>query len=80
MLWGSALAGTILLAGTLPSLRASWVQASLGAAVGGACGNLLDTMRRGAVIDFIHLPGWPTFNIADAAIVFGVAVALAMVF
>ena len=33
-------------------------------------------MRDGAVIDFIDLPLWPTFNLADVAIVVGVLLLL----
>lgn len=44
--------------------------------LGGALGNLVDRIRYGHVIDFIevHLGSyqWPTFNIADIAIVAGV--------
>jgi signal peptidase II len=40
--------------------------------VGGALGNLADRARDDAVIDFIDLPLWPTFNLADMAIVAGV--------
>jgi signal peptidase II len=43
--------------------------------VGGSVGNLVDRLRWGYVVDFISLPHWPTFNVADAAIVIGVAVA-----
>jgi signal peptidase II len=47
-----------------------WV--SSGLLVGGALGNLTDRVRIGAVVDFVDLPIWPTFNLADAAIVAGV--------
>jgi signal peptidase II len=47
-----------------------WLPAGL--LVGGALGNLADRVRDGAVIDFIDLPAWPTFNLADVAIVAGV--------
>jgi signal peptidase II len=50
-------------------------QAALGAALGGATSNLLDYLWRGAVIDFIDFRFWPAFNLADAAIVIGAAVA-----
>ena len=47
--------------------------------IGGALGNLIDRIRLGHVIDFIqwywHDHYWPTFNVADSAIVCG-AVAL----
>jgi signal peptidase II len=40
-----------------------------GLLLGGALGNLLDRIRGDAVTDFIDLPLWPTFNLADVAIV-----------
>jgi signal peptidase II len=43
-----------------------------GLLLGGAVGNLLDRVRGDAVTDFIDLPLWPPFNIADMAITFGV--------
>jgi signal peptidase II len=42
----------------------------------GAIGNVFDRARLGYVIDFIHLHHWPVFNVADAAIVVGVALLL----
>lgn len=39
----------------------------------GALGNLVDRLRWGAVIDFVDVPLWPIFNVADVAIVGGVA-------
>jgi signal peptidase II len=50
--------------------RAIWLAGAL--LVGGALGNLADRVRDGAVTDFIDLPLWPTFNLADLAIVAGV--------
>lgn len=47
-----------------------WLPAGL--LVGGAMGNLADRVRDGAVTDFIDFPAWPTFNLADVAIVAGV--------
>jgi signal peptidase II len=47
-----------------------WLPAAL--LIGGALGNLADRVRDGAVTDFISLPAWPTFNLADVAIVVGV--------
>jgi signal peptidase II len=53
------------------------VAIALGAIAGGAIGNVLDRIRFGAVVDFIHLHvagwSWYVFNVADAAIVCGVA-------
>ncbi|OYW68353.1 MAG: signal peptidase II [Bosea sp. 12-68-7] len=57
---------------------ASRVEAlALGLVIGGALGNVVDRIRIGAVVDFLdaHYAGWhwPTFNMADVAIVCGVA-------
>ena len=43
-----------------------------GLLLGGALGNVFDRVRDGAVTDFIKLPHWPAFNVADMAITFGV--------
>jgi signal peptidase II len=44
--------------------------------LGGALGNIIDRIREGAVTDFVKLPAWPAFNLADASITFGVLVLL----
>lgn len=49
---------------------------ALGAALGGAAGNLFEILGRRGVTDFIDLGWWPAFNVADAAIVIGLTVAL----
>ncbi|MGH2772559.1 MAG: signal peptidase II [Actinomycetota bacterium] len=52
--------------------------AAFGMVIGGGLGNLADRMFRppgsglGKVVDFFYLSFWPTFNVADAAIVLGV--------
>ena len=51
-----------------------WLPAAL--LLGGALGNLADRVRDGAVTDFIDLPLWPTFNLADVAITVGVLLLL----
>ena len=43
-----------------------------GMLLGGALGNIVDRVRDGAVTDFIKLPAWPAFNVADMSITFGV--------
>jgi signal peptidase II len=43
-----------------------------GLLIGGAAGNLIDRARDGAVTDFVDLPAWPAFNVADTAITVGV--------
>jgi signal peptidase II len=47
-----------------------------GLLLGGALGNVIDRIRDGAVTDFIKLPGWPAFNVADISITVGVLVLL----
>ncbi len=46
---------------------------SLGLIIGGAIGNAIDRIAYGAVADFIFLHHWYVFNLADVAIVAGVA-------
>ena len=50
---------------------------ALGLQLGGAIGNLIDRIRQGYVVDFVdfgyHTNWWPVFNVADSAIVVGVA-------
>jgi signal peptidase II len=47
-----------------------------GMLLGGALGNVIDRIRDGAVTDFIKLPAWPAFNVADVSITCGVLVLL----
>ena len=59
----------------------SWA-VTLGLLLGGALGNLVDRLLRapgplrGHVVDWIELPHWPVFNIADSAIVVGGCIAV----
>lgn len=53
-----------------PRRRLLWLPTGL--IVGGAIGNLIDRLSSGAVTDFIKLPLWPAFNVADSAITLGV--------
>ncbi len=55
---------------THPARRGLWLPTGL--LVGGALGNLIDRLANGAVTDFIKLPHWPAFNVADMSITFGV--------
>lgn len=57
-----------------PARPGMWVAAGLLA--GGAFGNLVDRIRHGHVTDFIELPHWPPFNLADCAITCGVVILL----
>ena len=49
---------------------------ALALVLGGAIGNLIDRLRLGYVVDFIHVywreHAWPDFNVADSAITVGV--------
>ncbi|MDE2334414.1 MAG: signal peptidase II [Rhodospirillales bacterium] len=73
-----ALVVVALLWGWLRRAESLLAAAALGAIAGGAIGNILDRLRFGAVVDFIHAHAfgysWYVFNIADAAIVCGVGV------
>ena len=57
------------------NLRSIGWAITLGLLLGGATGNLIDRIFRapgafqGHVIDWIELPHWPVFNLADSAIV-----------
>jgi signal peptidase II len=44
--------------------------------VGGAIANAYDRGVQGSVIDFIQIPHWPVFNLADSAITVGVGLLL----
>ena len=76
----SALSLGALLAIALYFLRlpaaARWPRLALGLILGGAVGNLIDRIRLGYVVDFVHVfwrqHQWPDFNVADSAITVGV--------
>ena len=59
------------------NLRSIGWAIALGLLLGGAAGNLLDRIFRapgpfqGHVVDWIQLPHWPVFNLADSCIVCG---------
>jgi signal peptidase II len=56
----------------------------LGLVMGGILGNLVDRIfrepgvLRGHVIDWMQLPNWPIFNIADSAIVIAALIAMVL--
>jgi signal peptidase II len=47
-------------------------RASLVLILAGALGNYADRLTRGYVVDFIHVPHWPVFNVADICVTAGV--------
>lgn len=53
-----------------PARGGMWV--ATGLVAGGAIGNLADRVRVGFVTDFVDLPSWPPFNLADVSITCGV--------
>jgi len=70
---------SIIIAVSARKPRSAGSAVALGLVLGGAVGNLVDrvirepAVFRGHVIDFIDLRVWPTFNIADSAVVVGCA-------
>jgi signal peptidase II len=75
---GVAVALIALLAFFATHARRPLIWLPTGLLVGGALGNLIDRARGGSVTDFLKLPHWPAFNLADIAITCGV-VALILV-
>jgi signal peptidase II len=75
-----SLAISVLLVVWLRKATKPLAAASFGLLIGGALGNALDRVMHGAVADFVHLHwgtfSWYIFNVADIAIVAGVAVLL----
>ena len=67
-------------------VRSVWWGVTLGLMMGGAAGNLVDRYFRepgpfqGAVVDFIRVPNWPVFNIADSCVVVGACLVVALTF
>ena len=51
-------------------------QLAFGFLLGGTFGNLVDRVIYGYVVDFIHVPFWPSFNVADTFNVLGVGLLL----
>jgi signal peptidase II len=71
VIWvASVAAASVALALASPALGTGGAL-GLGLVLGGAASNLADRAVRGAVLDFIVLGPWPTFNLADAAMVTG---------
>lgn len=76
LVWLTALVSGIMLHRAGDRLQSHAAMFGLGAALGGAAGNLFDILRRRYVVDFIDLGWWPVFNLADIAIVGGLLLAL----
>jgi signal peptidase II len=78
LLAGFALVALGAFIASAPESNLTWISGGL--ILGGAAGNLIDRIRIGHVTDFILLPSWPAFNLADCAITVGVIMlALALI-
>ncbi len=70
-----AVAVAVMLVRMSTRLVSMWWAVALGLMLGGALGNLLDRIFRepsplqGHVVDFLRLPNWPVFNVADMSLV-----------
>ncbi len=85
--WGPLILAAVALAVVMALMvwlhraESRMVAVAIGAIAGGAVGNVIDRVRFGAVVDFLHAHietrwgdfSWYVFNVADAAIVCGVA-------
>jgi signal peptidase II len=81
ILWVTAVACALGALMCAPAFRDNpLVTAGIAAALSGASGNLGDRLVRGAVVDFMAIGRWPVFNLADLAILAGVAIAGASFF
>ena len=75
-----ALGVTGILIWWLRGIKDTRLAVSLGLIIGGALGNVIDRILYGAVADFFYLhtfdrsTGWYVFNLADTAVVIGVAI------
>ena len=69
-----------------PRITSLWWAIVAGLVLGGVLGNLTDRIFRepgflyGHVIDWIEIPHWPIFNIADSSIVIAAAIAIVLTF
>jgi signal peptidase II len=70
---GLAVIGVIMASYRYFPVTGPTLHVALGLQLGGAIGNLADRVRLGYVVDFVDLAIWPVFNVADSAIVVGVA-------
>ena len=74
-----AIVVAVLLVRAVRRTRDTLMVVGLSLVLGGALGNLADRLFRspgflkGAVVDFVHVGSFPTFNVADSAITIGAA-------
>lgn len=68
---GLVTAGVAVFAWQAARTWTQWQVIAVAAILGGALANLIDRALDGVVTDYLHTGWWPTFNLADAAIVTG---------
>ena len=82
-----SLFGILVLIGIIyiaPQITSRGWSVVLGLVMGGVLGNLMDRIfrdpgfLRGHVIDWMQLPHWPIFNVADSAIVIAAALSIVL--
>ena len=73
---GLVIAGLVVYAWHAAPTMGRAGRAGLAVLLGGALGNVLDRGVDGVVTDYLHTGWWPTFNLADVAIVTGVGLML----
>lgn len=72
----------VVIVRSMSRLRSTGWAVTLGLLLGGATGNLVDRLLRapgvgrGAVVDFISVPHFASFNVADSAITVGAGLAV----
>jgi signal peptidase II len=77
-----AVAVAVVIVRSMARLRSTGWAVTLGLLLGGALGNLVDRLlrdpgfARGAVVDFVQVPHFATFNMADSAITIGAGLAI----
>ena len=77
-----AVAVAVVIVRSMSKLRSTGWAVTLGLLLGGALGNLIDRLfrtpgfGRGAVVDFVSVPHFATFNLADSAITVGAVLAV----
>lgn len=75
-----------IVVGLVRVVRNRWWALALGLLLGGALGNIHDRLLRppgpfhGFVVDFLQLPRWPIFNIADIAVTSGAILLILLTF
>lgn len=80
-----AIVATLVVLWLSRRVRSKWWAVALGLMLAGIDGNLADRLFRdpapfrGHVVDFLMLPNWPVFNVADMCINVGVAMILVQV-